>query len=101
MTVEYDAHPERYLGTGTVFIAWDPDAEDAHYWGYWDSLPEGEPSRPLEAAPRTTSLAEAVAWGRQRAPRVLIRPEHDPGENYWAGAGEPTGSDADLKRWSP
>jgi hypothetical protein len=98
MTVEYEAHPERFLGTGTVFIAWDPHAEDPHYSAYWDSFPDHEPSMPLEDGPRTTSVEEAVAWGRQRTPRVLIRPELDPHEYYWAGADEPSGVDADLPR---
>jgi hypothetical protein len=39
-----------------------------------------------------------VEWGRERTPRVLVRPEHDPGEYYWAGTGEPEGADAALKR---
>jgi hypothetical protein len=48
--------------------------------------------------PRTRSLEEAIEWGRQRTSRVLIRPESDPGEYYWAGVGEPKGSDADLNQ---
>jgi hypothetical protein len=84
MTIEYHSHPERFLGTGTVFLAWH---ESDLYSGYWDSFPDG--NRPLEEAPRSTSYDQAVSWGRERTPRVLIRPESDPSEYYWAGLGEP------------
>ena len=94
MTIEYHSHPERFRRTGTVFIAWHET--DLCYSGYWDSFPDGD--QPLEEAPRSTSLDEAVSWGRERTPRVLIRPESDPGEYYWAGLGEPLGDDAELKR---
>ena len=99
VSIDYDPHPERYIGTGTAFIAWDDDdGRDPHYFGYWDSMPDFIPSIPLEEAPRTRSLSDAVAWGRRRTPRVLIRPENDPDECYWAGSGEPQDGDADLKR---
>jgi hypothetical protein len=94
MTIEYHSQPERFLGTGTVFIYWDET--EFCYFGYWDSFPDG--NQPLEEAPRCTSLDEAVRWGRERTPRVLIRPESDPGEYYWAGLGEPLAGDAELKR---
>jgi hypothetical protein len=94
MPVEYHDEPGRFRGTGTVFLAWDP--ADDNYWGYWDAMPEASGS--LEEAPRTESLTEAVAWARERAPRVLVRPESDPSEYYWAGAGDPDGGDASLKR---
>ncbi|MDP9226543.1 MAG: hypothetical protein M3P18_22430 [Actinomycetota bacterium] len=95
MTIDYHPHPEQFRGTGTVFIAWEADEEG--YRGYWDSLPDGSP-KPLEAMPRTRSIREVVEWGRRRAPRVLIRPESDSGEYYWAGVGEPQGGDTGLKQ---
>ena len=95
MPIEYEPNPERFRGTGTAFIAWDPD--DHYYIGYWDSLPDATPSA-LEQMPRTRSLEEAIEWGRQRTPLVLIRPESDPGDYYWAGVGEPKGSYTDLRR---
>jgi hypothetical protein len=95
MPIEYEPSPDRFRGTGTVFIAWEP--EDRDYFGYWDSLPQA-PASALEQMPRTRSLEEAIEWGRQRTSRVLIRPESDPGEYYWAGVGEPKGSDADLNQ---
>jgi hypothetical protein len=98
MTIDYHPHPEGFLGTGTVFIAWDP--QDSEYWAYWDSMPDGDVG-PLEEGPRTSSIDEVVSWGRKRAPRVLIRPEADPGEYHWAGEGEPLGEDAALKRLQP
>jgi hypothetical protein len=95
MPIEEDLNPERFWGTGTAFIAWEPDDRD--YFGYWDSLPDG-PASALEQMPRTGSLEEAIEWGRQRTSRILIRPESDPGEYYWAGVGEPQGLDTDLRR---
>jgi hypothetical protein len=95
VVVEYQEDPGRFRGTGTVFAAWSPS--DEAYDAYWDSFPEEQPSFPIELGPATRSLDEVVAWGRERAPRVLVRPEHDPGEYYWAGAEWPTGADAELK----
>jgi hypothetical protein len=96
VTIEYQETPERFLGTGTVFAAWNPS--DETFDVYWDSFPENQPSFPIEPGPRTSSINDVVAWGRERAPRVLVRPDDDPGEYYWAGAEEPTGTDAELKR---
>jgi hypothetical protein len=98
VTVGYDKHPERFLGTGTVFIAWDDSEEDPGYRAYGDALPDEKPGLAIEEGPRARSLGEVVEWGRERTPRVLIRPESDPGEYYWAGIGEPTGEYATLKR---
>jgi hypothetical protein len=95
MTVEWHPNPEQFHGTGTVWIAWHPD--DKRYVGYWDSSTDGTPGIPLEEMPRERSVVAAVEWGRQRTPRVLVRPESDFGVHYWAGGGEPQGSDADLK----
>jgi hypothetical protein len=87
---------EQFLGSGAVYIYWD--AEDGLYRGYWDSSPDGSPGLSLEDLPPTRSQLEAVEWGRRRAPRVLIRPEADPGNYHWAGLGEPLGNDAGLTR---
>ena len=38
MLIEYQPSPDRFRGTGTVFIAWEP--EDHDYFGCWDSLPQ-------------------------------------------------------------
>lgn len=87
---------KRLRGTGTVFIAWCEPEQDHYYSAYWDAAPDHRPAL-LEQAPDTDSIEVALRWGRERTPRVLIRPESDPGEYYWAGIGEPQGSDADLK----
>jgi hypothetical protein len=79
-----------------VFIAWEPDEEA--YFGYWDSLPDGPPA-PIEAMPPSDWLEEAVAWGRKRTARVLIRPASHPDKYFWAGAGDPRGEDVELPVW--
>jgi hypothetical protein len=88
MPIEHEPNPQRFRGTGTAFIAWEP--YDRDYFGYWDSLPDA-PASPLEQMPPTRSLEEAIEWGRQRTPRVLIRPESDPGElllgGHWRAQG--------------
>jgi hypothetical protein len=37
--VTINPHPERFLGSGTAFIAWHPD--ESAYFGYWDSSSDG------------------------------------------------------------
>jgi hypothetical protein len=69
---------------GTVYIAWNE--ERGLYTGYWDQLPEGPPKH-VEQMPDYTSLAEVVAWGRERARSVMVRPANDPARYYWAGTG--------------
>jgi hypothetical protein len=49
--------------------------------------------------PRTRSATEAVEWGRERAPIVMIRPEDDQSRTYWAGRESPTGEFAHLPIW--
>jgi hypothetical protein len=95
MPVEYDPKPERFRGAGIVYLAFND--EDGKYGGYWDL---GQPSpAALEDFPRDASAAAAVRWGRERTPRVLIRPESDPSRTYWAGAGPPTGEFEELPVW--
>jgi hypothetical protein len=95
MPIQYASRPERFRGTGTAFIAWEPD--EAAYVGYWDRLPDGPPA-PLKPMPRTDSLEVAVEWGRERAARVLLRPASHPDEYFWAGRGDPRYDDAVLPR---
>lgn len=71
MPVPYDPDPERFRGTGTVFIARDVGVG---VWDYWDALPDGPP-RALEPLPAGLGLREAATWGAERAARVLVRTE--------------------------
>ena len=71
--------PARLGRQGTVWVAWDGE----HYTSYWDADPGW-----LEEGPTTRSLVACLAWAAQRSPRVLVRPESDPGRHYWAGDGE-------------
>ena len=77
--------------SGIVFIAWiDNEDESGYYSGYWDGAPD---AGFLEQMPETPSIDVAVAWGRVRADRVVVRPSWDPAQYYSAGeqskAGEP------------
>jgi len=71
---------------GRVYLAIDYDGMylgPNHWWeGYWEV--EGRPL-PAEESPRFDAPADAVAWGRERAPWVVIRP--DLYGMYWAGTG--------------
>jgi hypothetical protein len=63
---------------------------------HWEGEREGRPVL-LERAPSELTLEEAIAWGRERAPVVLVRLG---GREYFsAGAEDPV--DQDLPRWPP
>jgi hypothetical protein len=92
------AELSRYVGRGTVYIAWDPD--DLAYWGYWDGSPDG-PNDALQQCPKSASAWEVIEWGRARAPRIWIRPRHDDDTYYWAGAGDPPEELREHPRYEP
>jgi hypothetical protein len=79
----------------TVHIAPDetlnPDRFIAHVEGRQDIV---------EEAPNSfATAAEAVTWGRERAPVVLIRL---PGEGFYRSAGErPLPARPNMPRWPP
>lgn len=78
------ADPAR--GSGVVYIAWDET--NRWYHGYWEGSPDVPPAV-AEQMPDTPSITQAVIWGRERSPVVMIRPAFDPAETYWAGANPP------------
>lgn len=88
-------------GKGTVFFAFSDDRENGGgrgWWGHWDLAPDGPPTR-LERADLQPIAEAAVAWGRARSRRVLIRDPLGPhGDVYlWAGTGpRPAGIDYDF-----
>jgi hypothetical protein len=84
VSIDYHTNPERFIGKGAVWLAWDEDRRG--YVGYWDLEPDGQPT-PLEKSPETSSLEDLLAWGRERAKRLFVRPELDPHVYYWAGEG--------------
>lgn len=56
---------------GIVYLARsDPAHDTPRFTGYWD---RGEPPEVLEQGPGWDDLHDAVAWGNERAPRVLVR----------------------------
>lgn len=74
---------------GTVFLV-EEDAGDGSgeraWCGYWDASPEGRGF--VEDAGRHGSLESALAWGRARSWRVLVRYE-GAAAYLWAGPGDP------------
>jgi hypothetical protein len=95
MPVEYDPQPKRFRGTGIVYLVFDD--EDGRCGGFWDL---GQPSpATLEDFPRDPSAAAAIRWGRERTPRILIRPQSDPSRTYWSGVGPPTDEVEQLPVW--
>lgn len=66
------------------------DPVNTAFWASWESDAHLENVHVLGAA-------EAMAWGRQRANRVLIRLGHT-SESYFCAGDEP---DNDLPRWPP
>lgn len=76
-------------GHGTVFLVQENAADgsgEPAWCGHWDASPKGRGS--LEDAGRHPSLDSAVAWGRARSARVLVRYE-GAGTHVWAGHGPP------------
>ena len=76
---------------GTVWIAWtvwgDDDAGDEDRSWYSASWQSNDPGYHwAEDGPYTTSLRDALAWARERADAVVVRPSWDVGTSYWAGA---------------
>lgn len=70
------------------------DGGDPTVSGYWD--PDDEvPSRPYQRIGPTADLDEAIAWGRARAPRVVMRVAYRDG--FSAGDDPVPG----LPRWPP
>jgi hypothetical protein len=56
---------------GIVRIARNfPSGSGPRFTGYWD---RGDPPELLEEGPGWDDLHDAVAWGKARAPRVLVR----------------------------
>lgn len=83
--------PAPFIGRcGTVFAAWGgfrlirPGAPPPTYTGYWDQYPDGDDAF-LEQGPDTPDLSEVLLWARARSDRIIVRPEFDPLNEYWAG----------------
>jgi hypothetical protein len=55
------------------------------YSGYWDALPDADPTHLEQMA--ETPFMEDAHWARERAHRVVIRPERKPDTYFWAGVG--------------
>ena len=57
---------------GIVFLAptYPRRPGDLAFTGYWD---RGDPPEVLEQGPGWDDVEEAVAWGRARAPKVVLR----------------------------
>jgi len=85
---------------GVVWIADDPDLGPAGVPPgvscHWEGERDGQPVF-LEQGPDGASLDEAIAWGRERAPRVLVRVGGS--RHFSAGAQDPP--DGELPRWPP
>ncbi|HEU4421391.1 MAG TPA: cytidine deaminase, partial [Pilimelia sp.] len=92
----------RWHGRGTVFVHPDTVSGQRVWTAYWErsagfaepggsgavAAPAPEEERGiLEEGPTWPELAEAVAWGRARTPRVVVVDAE--GVLSWAGEGEP------------
>ena len=84
---------------GIVYIAGWPEqwleewADDTpRFHGYWDS--GTEPGQMLEDGPGWDDAEEAIRWGRERAPKVVVRIGS---QHYSAGEEDPEGEG--VPRW--
>jgi cytidine deaminase len=86
-------------GSGTVFVHPDVLGGKQVWTAYWErssglGADPSEPAGILEEAPSWEQVREAVAWGRERTPRVIV--VDATGGTAWAGVGErPTGIERD------
>ncbi len=80
-----------WQGRGTVFVHPDMAAGKQVWTAYWERASGDEPvageAGILEEGPVWAEVAEGVAWGRVRTPRVVVVDAD--GELAWAGAGAP------------
>jgi hypothetical protein len=67
---------------GIVYIAAALQPNARRFTGYWD---RGNPPEILEHGPGWDDVEEAIAWARERAPRVLVRLGDDDAAIYSAG----------------
>jgi hypothetical protein len=93
---------------GQVFIAPHPQPDwEGSFTAYWDNEEpdKSEPPRVLEQGPVFADVEEAIAWGRERALRVLVRLGDDSSSLYSAGEFQlhhgPCGSGPGVPAWPP
>jgi hypothetical protein len=73
---------------GTVFIQWQWDdprfrTGPVTWWGSWET---GDSDNPQVSCDELTDPDQVVAWGRERADRVVVHGRD--GLIYWAGAAD-------------
>jgi len=93
------ARVREYQGRGTVFVHPDIDAGRRVWTAYWERS-GGDPKERagiLEEGTFWVDVADAVAWGRLRTPRVVVVDAD--GKTSWAGDGEPPRQIG--ARWTP
>jgi hypothetical protein len=84
---------------GQIFIAAHPDGGFGAYWDN-EEPDKDEPPDMLEEAPPFTDVEDAIAWGRVRAHRVLVRLGDDSTTLYSAGSECLTWDDGEpLPEW--
>ena len=90
---------------GQVFIAPHPHQDfQGSFTTYWDNeeTDKNEPPRMLEQAPVFAEIEDAIAWGRIRARRVLVRLGNDSTTLFSAGSERLTWEDGEpLSEWPP
>jgi cytidine deaminase len=80
-----------WRGRGTVFVHPDVSGGQQVWTGYWERGEGDGRTGILEEAPVWENVADAIAWARDRTPRVIVVDIN--GEMSWAGEGEPPSPD--------
>ena len=90
-----------FHGRGTVFVHPDTAGGEPAWTAYWERSSGFETDAGergiLEEGPLWPNIADAVAWGRARTPRVVV--VDATGELSWAGTAEPPPEVPQI--WSP
>jgi hypothetical protein len=95
------------LGTGVVYVAEEDRSGHKRFFGHWESEIDGKHVF-VEQGPGWDDPEEAIAWGRSRAPKVLVRMgvTFESTRHYSAGEDGPETiskleTDPEILRWPP
>jgi hypothetical protein len=101
-----DDERKQLAGTGVVYIAerWEVLEPGPRFDGHWEARRHGSPIF-VEHGPGWEDPNDAVAWGRDRAPRIVVRTGSGPDVRHFTAGDVDLDSDQDYPsgypKWPP